>query len=127
VKLAYKDSERDVPNGSRNGPNEDLVHIPILRKITRHAVGEFALGRYRACGRGINFSDIEDEFGCNKKKSQHLLKRSCDDSYDLHGKLPPVLFRSPIRTRPSISLNIKLLVIPFRCLNSSAISIISLQ
>ena len=57
-----------------------------LRKITPQAIEEFALSRYRACGQGIKFADIEDEFGCNKKKAQRVLKRCSNEWYDHDGK-----------------------------------------
>ena len=64
------------------------------------AVEEFALRRYNTCGQGIDFGDIEKEFGCKKSKSQRILKRYCDEWFDNHGKHPPTLFRSPTRTSP---------------------------
>ena len=97
--MTYKDSCFDVPNGSLNGPKDQLVP-KYFRKITPQAIEEFALTRYRICGQGIKFANIEKEFGCNKNKAQRVLKRCCNEWYDHDGKHPSLLFKSRIRTRP---------------------------
>ncbi len=95
------ESKGDVPNGSSlDGPKEELAPIPLHPKLTRHAVEELALRRFHTCGQGIDFGDIEKEFGCKKSKSQRVLKRSCEEWLDRDGKHPSILFRSPIRTSP---------------------------
>jgi hypothetical protein len=94
-------SDKDVPNGSTlDGPKVELDLIPLHLRLTRGTVEEFALRKYHTCGQGIDFGDIEKEFGCKKGKSQRVLKRSCDEWFDRHGKHPAILFRSPIRTSP---------------------------
>ena len=94
-------SNKDVPNeSSLNGPKEELALLTLHPRITRCAIEKFALQRYNACGQGIDFGDIEKEFGCKKSKSQRVLKRSCIEWFDRNGKHPPILFRSPKRMNP---------------------------
>ena len=68
-----------------------LVHIPILSKrISKKKIEEHAIQKYRACGQGIDFSDVM-EFRCSKANAQRILK-------DCYGQR--ILFRSPKRTSP---------------------------
>ena len=47
-------------------PKEELVHKPILSKrISKKKIEEIAIQKYRACGQGIDFSDVMD-FRCSK-------------------------------------------------------------
>ena len=72
-------------------PKEELVHIPILSKrISKKKIEELAIQKYRACGQGIDFSDVI-EFRCSKSNAQRILKDCC---------MQRILFRSPKRTNP---------------------------
>jgi hypothetical protein len=86
-------------NQNRNVPihsevivlKEGLVHIPILSKrISKKKIEELAIQKYRACGQGIDFSDVI-EFRCSKSNAQRILKDCC---------MQRILFRSPKRTNP---------------------------
>ena len=72
-------------------PKEELVHILILSKrISKKKIEELAIQKYRACGQGIDFSDVT-EFRCSKANAQRILKDCC---------VQRILFRSPKRTSP---------------------------
>jgi hypothetical protein len=72
-------------------PIEELVHTCILSKrISKKKIEEIAVQKYRACGQGIDFSDVM-EFRCSKANAQRILKDCC---------LQRILFRSPKRTKP---------------------------
>jgi hypothetical protein len=72
-------------------PLEELVHIPISSKrISKKKIEELAIQKYRACGQGIDFSDVM-EFHCSKANAQRILKDCCGQR---------ILFRSPKRTNP---------------------------
>jgi hypothetical protein len=72
-------------------PKGELVHISILSKrISKKKIEELAVQKYRACGQGIDFSDVMD-FRCSKANAQRILKDCC---------LQRILFRPPKRTRP---------------------------
>jgi hypothetical protein len=74
-----------------NVPNEELVHTSILTKrISKKKIEELAVQKYRACGQGIDFSDVM-EFRCSKANAQRILKDCC---------VQKILFRSPKRTKP---------------------------
>ncbi len=83
---------RNVPIQSGvNVPKEELVHIPILSKrISKKKIEDLAIQKYRACGQGIDFSDVM-EFRCSKANAQRILKDCC---------VQRILFRSPKRTNP---------------------------
>jgi hypothetical protein len=83
---------RNVPIHSKViVPKEELVHIPILSKrISKKKIEELAIQKYRACGQGIDFSDVM-ELQCSKANAQRILKDCC-------GKR--IFFRSPKRTNP---------------------------
>jgi hypothetical protein len=51
---------RNVPiHSAVNVPKEELVHIPISSKrISKKKIEELAIQKYRACGQGIDFSDV---------------------------------------------------------------------
>jgi hypothetical protein len=89
---AANPQNRNVPIHSWvNVPNEELVHIPILSKrISKKKIEELAIQKYRACGQGIDFSDVM-EFHCSKANAQRILKDCC---------VQRILFRSPKRTNP---------------------------
>ena len=82
-------------------PKEELVHIPILSKrISKKKIEELAIQKYRACGQGIDFSDVM-EFSCSKANAQRILKDCCQQRIGKDGTLhAPILFRSPKRTNP---------------------------
>ena len=82
-------------------PNDELVHRPILSKrISKKKIEELAVQKYRACGQGIDFSDIV-EFRCSKANVQRILKDCCQQRIGKDGTLhAPILFRSPKRTNP---------------------------
>ena len=45
-------------------PKDELAHTRILlKRIPKKKIEELAIQKYRACGRGINFSDVM-EFRC---------------------------------------------------------------
>jgi hypothetical protein len=68
-----------------------LVHTSILSKcISKKKIEELAVQKYRACGQGIDFSDVM-EFHCSKTNAQRILKDCC---------VQRILFRSPKRTSP---------------------------
>ena len=69
-------------------PKEELVHIP--KRISKKKIEELAIQKYRACGQGIDFSDVM-EFCCSKSNAQRILKDCC---------VQRILFRSPKRTNP---------------------------
>ena len=72
-------------------PKEELVHIPILpKRISKKKIEEIAVQKYKACGQGIDFSDVM-EFRCSKANAQRILKDCCGQR---------ILFRSPKRTKP---------------------------
>jgi hypothetical protein len=72
-------------------PKEELVHTSILSKrISKKKIVEIAVQKYRACGQGIDFSDVM-EFHCSKANAQRILKDCCEQR---------ILFRSPKRTSP---------------------------
>ena len=83
-------------------PFDELVHKPYYSKpISQKALEQFALVKYRSCGRGLTFSDVEKEFSCSKRKAQCKLKRSCVRWMDKRGRFrQPILFRAPKRTLP---------------------------
>ena len=71
--------------------NDELVHIPVLSKrISKKKIEELAIQKYRACGQGIDFSDVM-EFNCSKANAQRILKDCCGQR---------ILFRTPKRTSP---------------------------
>jgi hypothetical protein len=71
--------------------NDELVHIPVLStRISKKKIKELAVQKYRACGQGIDFSDVM-EFHCSKTNAQRILKDCCGQR---------ILFRSPKRTNP---------------------------
>ena len=71
--------------------NDELVHIPVLSKgISKKKIKELAIQKYRACGQGIDFSDVM-EFHCSKANAQRILKDCC---------VQRILFRPPKRTSP---------------------------
>src|SRR5215471_13468336 len=84
--------KRNVPIHSEAiVPNEELVHTSILSKrISKKKIEELAIRKYRACGQGIDFSDVM-EFPCSKANAQRILKDCCGQR---------ILFRSPKRTSP---------------------------
>jgi hypothetical protein len=72
-------------------PNDELVHTRILlKRIPKKKIEELAIQKYRACGQGIDFSDVT-EFRCSKANAQRILKDCC---------VQRILFRSPKRTNP---------------------------
>jgi hypothetical protein len=72
-------------------PKDELVHRPILSKrISKKKIEELAIQKYRACGQGIDFSDVM-EFRCSKANAQRILKDCCGQR---------ILFRSPKRRSP---------------------------
>jgi hypothetical protein len=72
-------------------PKEELVHTSILSKrISKKKIEELAVQKYRACGQGIDFSDVM-ELPCSKANAQRILKDCCGQR---------ILFRSPKRTNP---------------------------
>src|SRR5215831_12358827 len=72
-------------------PKGELVHTSILSKrISKKKIEELAVQKYRACGQGIDFSDVM-EFHCSKTNAQRILKDCCGQR---------ILFRSPKRTSP---------------------------
>src|SRR5215467_3186657 len=72
-------------------PIEELVHTSILSKrISKKKIEELAVQKYRACGQGIDFSDVM-EFHCSKVNAQRILKDCC---------VQRILFRSPKRSKP---------------------------
>jgi hypothetical protein len=72
-------------------PKGELVHTHILSKrISKKKIEELAVQKYRACGQGIDFSDVM-EFHCSKTNAQRILKDCCGQR---------ILFRSPKRTNP---------------------------
>jgi hypothetical protein len=97
IDAAEKD-QRDT----ENGPNHELDHtLQIRHKITRFELEQFASQKYSKTKQGINFADVQRHFGCNKRKSQRVLKRSCMIWFDKDGnKHRPILFRSLKRTNP---------------------------
>jgi hypothetical protein len=53
-------------------PNEELVHTSFLSKrISKNKIEELAVQKYRACGQGIDFSDVM-EFRCSKANAQRI-------------------------------------------------------
>jgi hypothetical protein len=83
---------RNVPiHSGEIVPIEELVHTPILSKrISKKKIEELAVQKYRACGQGIDFSDVM-EFRCSKTNAQRILKDCCGQN---------ILFRSPKHTKP---------------------------
>src|SRR5215469_6775565 len=72
-------------------PKGELVHTFILSKrISKKKIEELAIQKYRACGQGIDFSDVM-EFRCSKANAQRILKDCCGQR---------ILFRSRNRTKP---------------------------
>src|SRR5215472_6885565 len=72
-------------------PKAELVYTSILSKrISKKKIEELAVQKYRACGQGIDFSDVM-EFRCSKANAQRILKDCC---------VQRILFRSPKRTSP---------------------------
>ncbi|MGC2573717.1 MAG: hypothetical protein WA364_19555, partial [Candidatus Nitrosopolaris sp.] len=72
-------------------PKAELVYTSILSKrISKKKIEELAVQKYRACGQGIDFSDVM-EFRCSKANAQRILKDCCGQR---------ILFRSPKRTSP---------------------------
>ena len=72
-------------------PKGELVHTRTLSKrISKKKIEELAIQKYRACGQGIDFSDVM-EFRCSKANAQRILKDCC---------VQRILFRSPKRTSP---------------------------
>jgi hypothetical protein len=68
-----------------------FVHTSILSKrISKKKIEELAVQKYRARGKGIDFSDVM-ELRCSKANAQRILKDCC---------LQRILFRSPKRTSP---------------------------
>ena len=83
-------------------PKEELVHTRILSKrISKKKIEELAIQKYKTCGKGIDFSDVIEEFHCSKTKAQRILKDCCHQTIGKDGTLhAPILFRSPKRTKP---------------------------
>jgi hypothetical protein len=99
---AANPQNRNVPIHSEMiVPNEELVHTSILSKrISKKKIEELAIQKYRACGQGIDFSDVM-EFCCSKANAQRILKDCCQQRFGKDGTLhAPILFRSPKRTNP---------------------------
>jgi len=72
-------------------PKAELVYTSILSKrISKKKIEELAVQKYRACGQGIDFSDVM-EFRCSKANAQRILKDCCGQR---------ILFRSPKGTSP---------------------------
>jgi len=72
-------------------PKGKLVHTSILSKrISTKKIEELAIQKYRACGQGIDFSDVM-ELHYSKANAQRILKDCC---------VQRILFRSPKRTSP---------------------------
>ena len=72
-------------------PKEELVHTSILSKrISKNKIEELEIQKYRACGQGVDFSDVM-EFRCSKANAQRILKDCCGQR---------ILFRSPKGTSP---------------------------
>ena len=85
-------------------PEEELVHTSILSKrISKKKIEELAVQKYRARGKGIDFSDVM-ELRCSKANAQRILKDCCQQRIGkdgtshvpilLHCCLQRILFRS---------------------------------
>ena len=83
-------------------PKDELVHKRILlKRIPKKKIEELAIQKYKTCGKGIDFSDVIEEFHCSKTKAQRILKDCCHQTIAKDGTLhAPILFRSPKRTSP---------------------------
>jgi hypothetical protein len=88
--------------GNENGPYCELGHSHhIRRKITKLELERLALHKYSKTRQGIDFSDVQEYFRCNKSKSQRVLKRACETWFGKDAsKHGPILFRSSKRTNP---------------------------
>src|SRR5215469_15813129 len=72
-------------------PKAELVYTSILSKrISKKKIEELAVQKYRACGQGIDFSDVM-ELSCSKANAQRILKDCCGQR---------ILFRSPKHMNP---------------------------
>jgi len=91
-KPADNPQNRNVPiHSGLIVPKGELVHISVLsERISKKKIEELATQKYRACGQGIDFSDVM-EFRCSKANAQRILKDCCGQR---------ILFRSPKRTSP---------------------------
>lgn len=101
--LNHISTSTDVPiTVDKIVPFDELVHRPCyVKPISQKRLEQLALDKYHSCGRGITFSDVQEEFSCSKKKSQSKLKRCCMRSMDRKGKVhQPILFRAHKRTIP---------------------------
>src|SRR5215472_16580013 len=91
-KPADNPQNRNVPiHSGLIVPKGELVHISVLsERISKKKIEELAIQKYRACGQGIDFSDVM-EFRCSKANAQRILKDCC---------VQRILFRSPKRSKP---------------------------
>ena len=55
--------------------DSEVAHVPIrCRRITRKAIEDLAIEKYRYCGKGITFKDLQVRFSFKKTKGQRSLK-----------------------------------------------------
>ena len=57
-----------------------VAHIPITgRRVTRNTIEDLATEKYRSCGKGITFEDLQRRFSLRKNQAQRSLKHFRDD------------------------------------------------
>jgi|tagenome__1003787_1003787.scaffolds.fasta_scaffold20839141_2 hypothetical protein len=70
---SYSQGGKSVLHGCKlNVPNHEVAHIPIAsRRVTRDTIEDIATEKYRSCGKGITFEDLQRRFSqkksCSKK------------------------------------------------------------
>lgn len=70
------ESRENVPLDSKlNVLDHQLAHVPIgCRRITRKIIEDLAIEKYRSCGKGITFQDLQRRFSLRKTRAQRSLK-----------------------------------------------------
>jgi hypothetical protein len=59
-------------------PNDEVVHIIGCNRISKRSIEGIAVEKYKSCGHGITFEDIQVRFSVKKNKVQRSLKHFQD-------------------------------------------------
>src|SRR6185437_13047283 len=64
-----------LPGCKLNVLDRQVAHVPISgRRITRKLIEDLAIEKYRHCGKGITYQDLQDRCSFKKKTAQRSLK-----------------------------------------------------
>jgi hypothetical protein len=69
----YCESQNVLPDSKLNVPDPQVPHISG-RRITGKTIEDLALEKYRSCGKGITFEDVQRRFSLRKAQVQRSLK-----------------------------------------------------